>query len=183
LRGNVQIEADVLIGPRVVINGPAVVRRNAHIDAGAIVGCDGLYAKKVLGERMHIPHFGGVEIGEQAYIHAGAIVARSAIKGEATRIAKGAHVGIMANIGHDAEIGEGATLSSNCVIAGRSYIGAHAWIGASATISNAIRVGEHARVRLGAVVIRDVPARGDVAGNFAIEHARALRNCLKGTDQ
>jgi UDP-3-O-[3-hydroxymyristoyl] glucosamine N-acyltransferase len=183
LRGHVQIEAGAVIGPRVVIDGPAVVRRNARIDAGAIVGCDGLYAKTILGERVHIPHFGGVEIGEQAYIHAGAIVARSAIKGEATRIAKGAHVGIMSNVGHDVEIGEGATLSSNCVIAGRSRIGAHVWIGASATISNAVRVGDHARVRLGAVVIRGVPARGDVAGNFAVEHTRALRGYLKGTDR
>ena len=183
LRGQVRIEAGARIGPHVVISGPAVVRRDACIDAGAIIGCDGLYAKILRGERVHIPHFGGIDIGEQAYIHAGAVVARSAIRGEATRIAKGAHVGIMANVGHDAEIGEAATLSSHCVIAGRAQIGDHAWIGASATISNGIRVGEHARVRLGAVVIRNVPARGDVSGNFAVEHARTLRNHLSGADR
>lgn len=183
LRGQVRIEAGVRVGPRAVISGPAVLRRGACIDSGAILGCEGLYAKQIRGERVHIPHFGGIEIGEQAYIHAGAVVARSAIRGEATRIAKGAHVGIMANVGHDAEIGEAATLSSHCVIAGRAQIGAHAWIGASATISNGIRVGEHARVRLGAVVIRNVPARGDVSGNFAVEHARTLRNHLSGADR
>ncbi|HET9819685.1 MAG TPA: hypothetical protein VFP92_11030, partial [Rhodanobacteraceae bacterium] len=183
LRGHVKIEAGVQIGPRVVISGPAVVRRNACIDAGAIIGCDGLYAKVVQGERTHIPHFGGVEIGEQVYVHAGAIIARSAIRHEATQIAKGAHIGIGANIGHDAIVGEAATLSSHCVIAGRAHIGAHAWVGASATISNAIRVGEHARIRLGAVVIRDVPPQGDVSGNFAVEHTRTLRNYLKGTEQ
>lgn len=181
LRGNVRIEAGARIGPLAVITGPTVVRAGACIDAGAIVGCDGLYAKTIRGERLHIPHFGGVEIGEQAYIHAGAVIARSAIRGEATRIGKGAHIGVKANVGHDAEIGEAATLSSHCVIAGRARIGAHAWIGASATVSNAVRVGEHARVRLGAVVIRDVPERGDVSGNFAVEHARTLRDYLKGT--
>jgi len=183
LRGRVWIEAGARIGPRAVISGPATVRRGACIDAGAIVGCEGLYAKTIQGERVHMPHFGGVEIGERAYIHAGAVIVRSAIRGEATRIGKAAHVGVMANVGHDAEVGEAATLSSHCVIAGRARIGAHAWIGASATISNAIKVGDHARVRLGAVVIRDVPERGDVSGNFAVEHARTLRNHLKGPDR
>lgn len=179
LRGRVRVEADVRIGPHVAISGPVTVGRGAHIDAGAVVGCDGLYAKTIQGERVHIPHFGGVEIGEQAHVHAGAVIVRSAIRGEATRVGKGAHIGVMANVGHDAEIGEAATLSSHCVIAGRARLGAHAWVGASATISNAIRIGDHARVRLGAVVIRDVPERGDVSGNFAVEHARTLRDYLK----
>jgi UDP-3-O-[3-hydroxymyristoyl] glucosamine N-acyltransferase len=183
LRGRVKIEAGARIGPRVVISGPAIVRRDACIDAGAIIGCEGLYAKTVRGERMHMPHFGGVEVGERAFIHAGAVIVRSAIRGEATRIGKDAHVGVMANVGHDAEVGEAATLSSHCVIAGRARIGAHAWVGASATISNAIRVGDHARVRIGAIVIRDVPERGDVSGNFAVEHARTLRSYLKGPDR
>jgi UDP-3-O-[3-hydroxymyristoyl] glucosamine N-acyltransferase len=183
LRGCVRIEAGVRIGPRAVISGPAIVRNGAHIDAGAIVGCEGLYAKTVRGTRVHMPHFGGVEIGERAYIHAGAVIARSAIRGEVTRIGNDAHIGVMANVGHDAEIGEAATLSSHCVIAGRARIGAHAWVGASATISNAVRVGDHARVRLGAVVVRDVPERGDVSGNFAVEHARTLRHYLKGSER
>ncbi len=183
ITGSVRVEAGVRVGPRVVINGPAVVRRDSCIDAGAIVGCDGLYAKTIRGKRVHVPHFGGVEIGECAYLHAGAVVVRPAIRGEVTGIGAGAHIGVMANIGHDAQIGEAATLSSHCVIAGRARIGAHAWIGASATVSNAVRVGEHARVRLGAVVIRNVPSGGDVSGNFAIEHARTLRNYLKGADR
>jgi UDP-3-O-[3-hydroxymyristoyl] glucosamine N-acyltransferase len=183
LRGRVRIEADVRIGPRAVISGPAVICRGVCIDAGAIVGCEGLYAKTIRGRRVHVPHFGGVEIGEQAYVHAGAVIARSAIRNEVTRIGKDAHIGVMANVGHDADVGPAASLSSHCVIAGRARIGAHAWIGASATISNAIRVGDHARVRIGAVVIRDVPERGDVSGNFALEHARSLRNYLRGPDR
>lgn len=181
LRGHVRIEAGVHIGPRAVIAGPALVRAGAHIDAGAIVGCDGLYAKTLRGRRLHMPHFGGVEIGTQAHIHAGAVIARSAIRGEATRVGDAAHIGIMANVGHDAQIGESATLSSHCVIAGRARIGRNAWVGASATVSNAIRIGEGARVRLGAVVVRDVPAGASVSGNFAIEHVRTLRNYLRDT--
>ena len=179
LRGRVRIEAGARVGPRVVISGPAIVRAGACIDAGAILGCDGLYAKTIRGRRMNMPHFGGVEIGKGAYIHAGAVIVRSAIRGEVTRIGEAAHVGVMANVGHDAEIGDAATLSSNCVIAGRARVGAHAWIGASATVSNAIRIGDGARVRLGAVVVRDVPPGASVSGNFAVDHDRTMRAYLK----
>lgn len=178
LRGRVQVAAGVIVGPRVVISGPATIEAGACLDAGAIVGCDGLYAKTVRGRRMHMPHFGGVEIGRDAYLHAGAVVTRSALRGEVTRVGSGVHVGVMANVGHDARIGDAATLSSHCVIAGRARIGAGAWIGASAVVSNAVRVGDGARVRLGAVVIRDVPAGASVSGNFAVPHARALRKYL-----
>jgi UDP-3-O-[3-hydroxymyristoyl] glucosamine N-acyltransferase len=180
LRGRVRIEAGVKIGPHVVICGPASIGTGVCIDAGAVLGCDGLYAKMIGRYRLHMPHFGGVEILNDAYIHAGAVIVRSAIRGEATRIGEAAHIGVMANVGHDAEIGAAATLSSHCVIAGRARVGAHVWIGASATISNAIRVGDRARVRLGSVVVRDVPAGADVSGNFAVDHARTLRNYLKG---
>jgi UDP-3-O-[3-hydroxymyristoyl] glucosamine N-acyltransferase len=179
LRGRVQVGARVSIGPRVVITGPATVGAGACLDAGVIVGCDGLYAKTVRGRRLHIPHFGGVDIGEDAYLHAGAIVARSALRNEVTRIGRAAHLGIMANVGHDSEIGDAATLSSHCVIAGRARIGAKAWIGASAVVSNAVRVGEGARVRLGAMVIRDVPGGASVSGNFAVDHARTLRRYIE----
>lgn len=176
LRGEVTIGEGAWIGPRVVINGPVMLGRGVHVEAGAVIGCEGLYAKDVLGQRFHIPHFGGVRIDDQAYIHAGAIIVRSAVRGEATRVGAGAHVGIMANVGHDSEVGERATISSNVVIAGRARIGADAWIGASATISNAVVVGERAKVRLGAVVVRDVPPGADVSsGNFALDHAQAMR--------
>lgn len=179
LRGSVRIEAGVRIGPRAVISGPVVIRHDARIDAGAIIGCEGLYAKLVLGSRLHMPHYGGIEIGPGAFIHAGAVIVRSAMKGEVTRIGARAHIGVMTNVGHDSEICEAATVSSNCVIAGRVRIGARAWIGASVSISNMVDIGDDANIRIGAVVIRDVPAKGEVSGNFARNHARNMRRYLQ----
>lgn len=182
LRGRVRIGPGVRIGPRAVICGPATLHAGACIEPGAIIGCEGLYAKPLRGIRQHIPHFGGVEIGEHAFIHASAVIVRSAIKGEATRVGPRAHIGVMTNIGHDAVIDEDATISSHCVIAGRARVGARAWIGASATISNMVSIGEDANVLIGAVVIRDVPAHTSVSGNFADDHARVMRRYLKETN-
>ena len=179
LRGDVRIGAGSSIGPRVVLDGPARIGANVRVEAGAILGCDGLYAKRVAGQRLHIPHFGGVDVGDGAFVHAGAVIVRSAVRGEATRIGRGAHIGVMSNIGHDVEVGDGATISSNVVVAGRARIGARAWIGASATISNMLRIGDDAEVRIGAVVIQDVPDGGDVSGNFARGHAGNMKRYLK----
>jgi UDP-3-O-[3-hydroxymyristoyl] glucosamine N-acyltransferase len=179
LRGRVSIGAGARIGPRVVITGPAAIGREVRIDSGAIIGCEGLYAKQILGVRHHITHLGGVDVGDGAFIHAGAVIVRSAVLGEATRIGARAHVGILSNIGHDVQVGEAATISSNVVIAGRASVGARAWIGASATVSNMVEIGRDAEVRLGAVAIQDVPAGADVSGNFALPHARNMKRFLK----
>lgn len=176
LRGDVKIDAGAWIGPRVVISGPATVGCGVHVEAGAIIGCDGLYAKDVSGKRRHIPHYGGVIIGDDAFIHAGAVIVRSAIAGEATSIGSETHVGVMANVGHDVQVGSRTTISSNVVIAGRARIGTDVWIGASATVSNAVSIGDRAKIRIGSVVVRDVPQDADVSsGNFALDHAKAMR--------
>jgi UDP-3-O-[3-hydroxymyristoyl] glucosamine N-acyltransferase len=176
LRGDVVIGSGARIGPRVVIDGPAVLGPDVHVEAGAIIGCDGLYAKEVAGRRCHIPHYGGVDIGAGAFVHAGAVIVRSAIAGENTSIGAQAHVGVMANVGHDVKVGARATISSNVVIAGRASIGSDVWIGASATVSNAVSIGDRAKIRIGSVVVRDVPCNADMSsGNFAIDHAQAMR--------
>lgn len=175
LQGQVVVESGAHIGPRAVVLGPAHIGAGVHIEASSVIGCDGLYAKEIEGVRQHIPHFGGVRIDEGAFIHAGAVIARSAILGEVTHVGARAHIGILANVGHDASIGPGSTVSSHAIIAGRARIGTGCWIGASAVISNALVVGDHAKVRIGSVVVKDIPARADVSGNFAVDHVRTMR--------
>ena len=174
----VRVGAGSSIGPRVVVDGPVSIGAGVRIEAGAILGCDGLYAKVVAGGRLHMPHFGGVDVGDDAFIHAGAVVVRSAIRGEATA--------------------SGATRTSACCATSATMpksaqaprfqqrgrrrprrIGARAWIGASATISNMVRVGDRADVRIGRWVIRDVPDGGDVSNNFARGHTGNMKRYLK----
>ena len=67
-------------------------------------------------------------------------------------------------------------LSNVCVARalGRVEIGDEAFIGPSSVIINGARIGEKAKVSIGAVVTRDVPAGATVSGNFAIPHDRFL---------
>jgi UDP-3-O-[3-hydroxymyristoyl] glucosamine N-acyltransferase len=182
LSGNVSIGSGVRIGPNVTVLGPVLIEEGTVIDANAVVGTEGLFAKRLDGRVVGMPHFGGVHIGRDCHVHAGAVIVRSAFFGECTRLGDQAQAGIMCNIGHDSVIGARSILSSNTVIAGRASVGEDCWIGASASIANAIRIGDGAEVMIGAVVIADVPEKTAVSGNFAGDHRRNLLEHMRRTN-
>ena len=74
------------------------------------------------------------------------------------------------------EIGPDQVLASGCLpfMFQTVEIGDEAYIGPSSVIINGARIGEKAKVSIGAVVTRDVPAGETVSGNFAIPHDRFL---------
>jgi UDP-3-O-[3-hydroxymyristoyl] glucosamine N-acyltransferase len=110
LRGSVRIGAGSSIGPRVVLDGPVRIGANVRIEAGAIVGCEGLYAKNVAGERMHIPHFGGVEVGVDATVSSNVVVAGRARIGARAWVGASATISNMVRIGDEAEVRIGAVV-------------------------------------------------------------------------
>jgi acetyltransferase-like isoleucine patch superfamily enzyme len=77
-------------------------------------------------------------------------------------------------IAHDVQIGRRVQICALVNILGRVEIGDEAYIGPSSVIINGARIGEKAKVSIGAVVTRDVPAGTTVSGNFAIPHDRFL---------
>jgi UDP-3-O-[3-hydroxymyristoyl] glucosamine N-acyltransferase len=58
-------------------------------------------------------------------------------------------------------------------------VGAECWIGAGALISNGLEIGGKSTVRLGAVVVKNLPPSSDVSGNFAQPHHHTLRAMLE----
>jgi sugar O-acyltransferase (sialic acid O-acetyltransferase NeuD family) len=70
-------------------------------------------------------------------------------------------------VGHDSVIEDFALIAPQAVISGFVHIGRSCYIGAGAMIRQKLQVGEGALVGLGAVVVRNVPARTTVVGNPA----------------
>jgi len=93
-----------------------------------------------------------------------------------SRLADGVKSDVMVYVGHNSQIGRKTFLAAGAKIPGNVWIGEDVWIGVNATISNRIRIGDGARVSLGSVVTKDVPAGATVSGNFAIDHQRFLKN-------
>ena len=176
----VSIGANTVIGDGALITGPVHIGRDCTIHPRATIGTDGLFSKTITGKKVHVRHFGGVKIGDGSVVHAAANIARSANHLEYTHVGNEVHLGIHVNIGHDCVIGDRTEISGMSLIAGRTEVGEGCWIGANAVISNGLHIGKRCKVRLGSVVIDDLPDEADVSGNFAVSHTARLKQHLAG---
>ena len=166
---------DAHIGDNVVVGENAVIRSNvrigdgSRIDAGCVIGCDGLlYLPGPPPE--HIVHGGGVEIGNNVTILARSVVVSSVHDSFFTTIGNNTIIRLGKNIGHEAIVEENCVLSRNSKVARGAVIHAGTWLGAGAIIREYVSVGEGASVKIGSVVIDDVAAKAAVSGPFARDH-------------
>jgi UDP-3-O-[3-hydroxymyristoyl] glucosamine N-acyltransferase len=169
----------VTIGERVIVRDGVEIGDESFVDAGAILGAEGLLYYQDSGRNRRVHHRGGVRIGKQVCILANAVVVRGIHPSMPTVIEHHATVGIASTIGHECWLGANAVVSGNCVIARRAHIGAGAWIGTSSVVREYVRVGAGASVKAGSVVVEDVPEGAEVSGNFAIAHRRRLMQFLR----
>lgn len=174
-----RIGRGVVIAERVVIMDDVVVGDNSFIDAGAILGAEGLLYIREGGNNRRIRHRGAVFIGNHVTILANGVIARAIHPGQPTHIDDYSIVGIATTIGHEARVGRNCVISGNCVIARRACIGDRAWVGASAMVREYVHVGAGASVKAGSVVVEDVAEGAEVSGNFAVHHTRRMMQYLK----
>ncbi|HEX7964187.1 MAG TPA: hypothetical protein VF651_00605 [Gammaproteobacteria bacterium] len=179
LGGDIRIGAGSVVHEGCILIGPLEIGPDCTVMPGTLLGTDGMFSKEILGRKHHITHFGGVRLGRNCIVHAGSNISKSVNFGEVTDVADGVSIGIGVNIGHDCSIGADTDVSGRVMLAGRVTVGRDCWLGAGAILSNAITVGDGAKVRIGSIVIGDVPAGGDVSGNFAQDHNQRLRELAK----
>jgi UDP-N-acetylglucosamine acyltransferase len=173
---NAELAADVQVGAYSVI-GPAV-----RIGAGTTVGPHVVIAgRTTIGERNRIFQFASIGdipqdrkyggeptatvigddnvIREYVSIHAGTAQDR----GTTTIGHRNWLLGYV-HIAHDCVIGNDTTFSNNAQLAGHVVIGDYATLGGFTGVHQFCRVGAHAMVAAGAIVLRDVPPFVTVAG-------------------
>lgn len=180
IASTVQLGADVAIGAHVVIDEGATIGPRCEIGAGTIVGADvhigeecrifpgvTLYPDITLGARcvVHagavigsdgfgfVPHEGRYEkfpqvgtviIGDDVEIGANTTIDRGTL--DATRIGRGTKIDNLVQIAHNVEIGEDVVIAAQTGISGGTVIEDHCVIGGQ------VGMGDHARVKRGAVV-------------------------------
>ena len=175
----IYIGENVTIHDGCIILDNTIIKDNSAIYHNVTIGTQGFFSKNILGKKTHIEHYGGVQVGENCIVHTGTNISRSVNIGEYTMIGDNVHIGIHSNIGHDCKIGNDCDISAKVFLAGRVKLGLACWIGGGAMLSNSIKVGDNANIKIGSVVIEDVPRGGTVSGNFAIRHEKNLKNFLK----
>lgn len=183
---NVVIESGCTIGNGTIIDHNVVILKNCFIgknckiNAGVIIGDDGLGSLKDENSNLiMLRHLGKVIIEDYVEIGANSTIARGTL--DDTVIKRYTKVGPQVNIGHNTIIDE------NCEIAGRTHtsgsvqIGKNCFIGANCSIKESIIIGDNCTVGIGAVVIKNIDDNITVMGLEAL-NLRSLAKFKKETN-
>jgi UDP-3-O-[3-hydroxymyristoyl] glucosamine N-acyltransferase len=150
----------VAIGPNVEIGRDCLILANAAIGFagfGVFVGSD--------GRNRHLPHVGGVVIGDEVEIGALNTVCAGTIHPTVVEdtVKTDAHV----HIAHNCWVRRGAKLTAHAELSGSVEVGEDAWLGPNCSVIESRRIGAGALVGIAANVVKDVPDGAVVAGNPA----------------
>ena len=174
-----KLHATAEVGPYAVI-GPQV-----EIGAGTIIGPHAVIEGRTrLGERNKVFHFASVGAPPQDLKYAGEdsaleIGSENLIR-EFTTLHKGTTGGggvtrignrnlfmAYAHVAHDCQVGNECVLANAATLGGHVEVGDHVILGGLAAVHQFTRIGKHAFVAGGAMVVMDVPpfctAQGDRA--------------------
>ena len=173
---DVKIGKNVKIEPGAVIHPYVTIGDDVRIGAGTIVGSSSFSPVRYRDQAITLLDCGTVEIGNYVEIRSLCSIERGVFENDVTVLADGVKIDQLVLIGHGVHVGNRSFIVGNAYIAGNCVIGEDVWIGGNSTISNRIQIGDCARVSLGSVVTKNVPAGQTVSGNFAIEHRRFLKN-------
>ena len=157
----VKIGAGTRVGPHAVIEGDTTIGERNRIFQFASVGAqpqDLKYAgedtKLVIGDENQIREFTTLHIG-------------TAGGGGVTRIGSRNLLMAYAHVAHDCVVGDGCVLANAATLAGHVEVGDHVTLGGLSAVHQFTRIGKHAFLAGGAMVVMDIPpfcsAQGDRA--------------------
>jgi UDP-3-O-[3-hydroxymyristoyl] glucosamine N-acyltransferase len=171
---NVRIGPGSIVEPHATILARCEVGAMVVVGAGCVLGGVGFESVRTNRVMVEMEHAGGLVVEDRVRVLPGAVVARGLFRQD-TKLSSDVRVGSQAFISHGVQVGRRAFVGHGAVVNGNVDLGRDTWIGPRAVIAQGLRIGEEAFVSLGAVVIRSLPARSRVSGNFAIPHRRLLR--------
>ena len=176
LAAGVEIGAYSVIGPDVVIGEGTVVAAHVVIEGHTSVGRDNRILqfasigaipqdKKYAGEPT------ALEIGDRNMIREFCTINIGTAQDKGvTRIGNDNWIMAYVHIAHDCQVGHDTTFSNSAQLAGHVSIGDHAVLGGFVGVHQFCRVGEHAMIAAGSIVLQDVPPFVTAAGYPAKPH-------------
>lgn len=142
------IQSGVFIGDQTVIGD------YVNIQAGALIGTDAFYFKKVNGEYHKWRSGGRVIIESHVEIGAGCTINRG-VSGE-TIIGQGTKLDSQVHIGHGAVIGKNCLLAAQVGIAGKTIVGDNCVIYGQAGIAQNLLIGDNSIILAKTGVSKDL---------------------------
>lgn len=176
LAADVEVGAYSIVGPHVVVGAGTVIGPHAVVTGRTRIGArNRIFQFSSVGEIPQDRKYGGEAtatvmgddnvIREFVSIHAGTAQDR----GETTIGHRNLFLGYT-HIAHDCVIGDDTTFSNNAQLAGHVVVGDWVVFGGFGGVHQFCRVGAHALVAAGAIVLQDVPPFTIVQGYPAKPH-------------
>jgi UDP-3-O-[3-hydroxymyristoyl] glucosamine N-acyltransferase len=162
------------VAEHAVLYGNVQVGARSTIGAGSVLGRPGFgFVSGPVGERLRMPHPGGVRIGDD--VELGALCTVDAGTLAPTRIGARTKLDAHVHVAHNVVIGCDCYVAAQAGFAGSVVLGDGVLVGGQAGIADHCTIGDGARVLAQAGVIGDVPAGAEYAGYPAQPRGQWLR--------
>jgi UDP-N-acetylglucosamine acyltransferase len=158
---NVEIGDDCVIASHVVIKGPCKIGQGNRFFQYGSIGeeCQDL---KYAGEATRL------EIGDNNVFREGVTIHRGTVQDNSlTKIGSNCLFMVNAHVAHDVIIGDNCIFANNATLAGHVHIGDFVIFGGHAAIHQFGKVGAHAFIAGGSVIIKDIPPYVMASGHHA----------------
>jgi UDP-N-acetylglucosamine acyltransferase len=162
---NVVLGTGNVIGPNVVICGPAEIGNDNWIGPGSVIGTPGEY--QGIEHPVSWEHGSGglIKIGSRNVIREMVTIHVSA--DTTTSIGDNCYIMSKCYIPHDAVIEDGVKLATTVLLGGYVRVGKAAYIGMGAIVHQRLVIGAGSMVGMGSVVTRHVPPLSKFFGSPA----------------
>jgi UDP-3-O-[3-hydroxymyristoyl] glucosamine N-acyltransferase len=177
-----ELHESVAVGPGAIIEHAVTIGAGTRVLAGAIIfpgttigarcvigprvvlGYEGFgyVADPETGARTHLPHVGGVRIGDDVEIGAGTCIDRGKLAD--TVIGDGSKIDNLVQIGHNCRIGRNVVICGQAGLAGSVTIGDRVVLAGQVGIADAVTIGDDALILAQAGVIKSLPGASAYIG-------------------
>lgn len=155
---DVSIGDDCVLESHVVIKGPSVIGQRNHFYQFCSIGED-CQDKKYAGERTELT------VGDDNVFREGVTVHRGTVQDKSITIVGSRNLLMVnAHLAHDCVLGNDIIIANNVAVAGHVHIDDFTIVGGNVGIHQFCKVGAHAFVGAGAIILRDIPPFVMVSG-------------------
>jgi UDP-N-acetylglucosamine acyltransferase len=163
-----EIDANVEIGPYVVIDGLVRIKAGTRLMAHAYVtgwseiGADNeIHPGAILGDAPQDKAYKNTEsylkIGDRNIIREHAQIHRGTAAGSSTIIGHDNFLMANSHVGHNCQIGDNVIIANGALLGGYVEVGNNVFISGNCVVHQFVRIGEHALMRGLSGTSRDVP--------------------------
>lgn len=164
--GKVVIGADTVLMANVTIYDDVKIGERCLIQAGVVIGTDGLgCSRDENGVLTKFPHLGGVIMGNDIEVGANSQIAKGSFSD--TIIEDGCKINGLCFIAHNCHLEKNVWITGDTMLCGSVYVKKNTTIFSNVVVRDQRTIGEGVTIGMGAVVTKDVPDRETWLGSPA----------------